>query len=170
MTKEKFNSLTRVQKKRAVCRDIIKSIKSRFYIARQSDYIRLEFKNPNEVYGNENAKQHFSEIQQCTVCAIGSALMSVTKFANRLTFDELEGTSCHADSKKQLRLLGTVFTKQEQTMMEYAFERDECGINMARLPEKTITACIRFGGKYKTPSRRMIAICKNIIKHGTFKP
>lgn len=114
--KTPFNELTKTEKKIAVAKDIINAVKKGLYVPTEGEYVI--FRNLN-VDMDADLKENYKKIETCEVCQMGATLVSITKFANKLTFDEVEGLGTMSDeTDSEVKQLLKVFTKKELTMME----------------------------------------------------
>lgn len=168
---------TRAQQKCIIAHDIINNINAQVYTANRGSYVNMISVTENNKwqdvrYGelaNAGVKENFSKIRSCTVCALGACLMSITKFNNRLTFNELPlGIGWQG---KQLKLLTDIFTPNELAKIEVAFEGkwsyDESNIGRdklsAKLSDKTVNKIMKFHELYNDSEKRLVAIMESII-------
>lgn len=174
MRTEVFNALPRKEKKILVAKDVIKSIKKGLYKAERGLYCDIIV----DVSGEDDVKKNIKEIEKCTVCAIGSAVISITKFANQLTFNDLD----HFEKGGKIgKLLTSVFTPKEIALIEACFET---GNNVyARnayeqdMLDEEIEECRRFSEYYApretfhnaSEEENLLLVIMNIIaKKGRF--
>ena len=100
---------------------------------------------------------------------IGAAILSTTKFKNKLVASDVLGTLY--DDGNAVKLLGTVFSERQRAMMETAFEGQVCGLaEDIYLSDEDAERSVDFGDAIDDTTERMRAICLNIIKNGEFKP
>jgi hypothetical protein len=183
-----FSRLSRAEKRMTIAKDVIAQIKRGKYIAEKGTYIsdittpKLEDSWGSKVEGFEekDVQKNFSKIQSCTVCALGACLMSSTKFANQLVFEDVD--SVDADSmvknEKVNKLFKSLFSPEQLFLIEEAFEGDNEGCSSrvgkmmgARVPKKLLKKSVKFFDESGEDEHRLISIMKNIIKNkGTFKP
>lgn len=167
---DKFNSLTKSEQRVEIAKDIIRSLKAEKYIAQTNTYIISEHLN---VELNEDIRENFDKIENCRCCMLGSCLLSITKYKNKLKFTDITGLYSTGNAWK---LLATVFTPYQALMMETAFEGrggtkvGEDYFNIG-LSDKDEDKCQNFYIDSGGAEKRMIAICSNIIQNrGKFVP
>lgn len=168
---------TKAQKKIIIAQDIIANIHAQIYLAKKGTYVENVTDGIDiqmeEAYNWEYmpVKENFGKIKSCNVCGIGACLMSITKFNNRLNFkDLLLGTNWDTE---QLELLTEIFTPEELTMIELAFEGDwsESNHNIGRddlkvnLSDTKIKKVIQFHELYNDDEARLVAIMESIINN-----
>lgn len=166
---------TREEKKVIISQDIIANVNAQVYIASKGSYVNNVYDIHSNVINTldnlKPVKENWGDIKKCTVCALGACLMSVTKFNNRLNFNELPaGTRWYG---KHLNLLTEIFTAAELAKIEVAFEglwdEDESNIGRdklnAKLSEKTVEKTINFHDLYTTDESRLVGIMQHIIDH-----
>lgn len=174
MTIAKFNKLSVVKQRVAIAEDIIDAIKNKKYIASKGKYLGDVTINGNETLG----KYHQGDIQEtlpvvtkCHVCALGSCIMSITKFKNKLKWKDV-GRTANEIGNNVTDLLATVFTPLQISIIEVMFEGSyEKGLNnlgrdnmkAEELSDDLIEKCIRFKNVYKSDNNRLIAIMQHII-------
>ena len=183
-----FSKLSKPQKRVAIAKDVIAQIKIGRYVANVGAYIdSINFKNDLEMgeMKNKDIQKNFGKIENCTVCAMGACLMSATKFANKLNFRDIGGSTDDLDNKKVKDLFSKLFSPEQLLMIETAFEgegeswNDESRVaydlfNLNKGYFKgsdMLRASDSFGNGYEEDDEKLIAIMQNIIDNkGTFKP
>lgn len=192
-----FSKLSPSQKRVAIARDVLEQIRLGRYVANAGSYIdelvMKDGKERYEMYGKD-IKHNFSKIKSCEVCAMGACLMSITKFENKLNFEDVGNKISDLDKEKTKELFSSLFEPSQLLMIERAFEGDYLGTtvggNIFDLDEydfkKQIAKCEDFFQRFNkeegigydelkeqkrlNQENRMIAIMKNIIRNkGTFK-
>ncbi len=92
----------------------------------------------------------------------------IQRFGSHVNFEN--GTT---ESSIKTRLKG-IFSALQLDMIEAAFEKAVIvnGNALGAYNQPTLKAikCIEFGKQYPKQDERLVAILKNIIKHGSFKP
>jgi hypothetical protein len=189
MTTEQFNALPKNEKAVLVAKDVLAQIKAKKYLPREGHYIHIA----GGYNFNGSIKENFDQIKECTVCALGSMLMSSTHLGNILTTKDINSFPDKNDlkhSEKVTELFASIFTDKQLLLIETAFEGytkfleetkaeikkyyqedfiyQECD---DRYATETLTfdetlACEMFYRKYYTGDKRLNAICRNIIKNG----
>jgi hypothetical protein len=167
------------EQKIVIAQDILKAIEAEQYVAERDGYINIDKTD----IGDLPVKENWDKVKQCTVCQIGACIMSITKYKNVLTFDDLTPFG-HNITANTTDLLASVFTPKEICLMEVMYEgnynnymsnigRDnleadpeEHEIEWAKgvrdkYPGETASAH-SLDENYNT---RMIAICNHIIKY-----
>lgn len=176
MNQKEWNSLTVLEKRVAVAKDIIESVEKDFYIPTEGIYVHYNqnFKTKKEVSLKDVLRK--KQVESCTVCALGSCFLSIIKFQNNYITKELADHNFTLDitSKeqgKERQILRTVFTDYQLGLIESAFERTTTYASRVINDENLIEQTLDFGYQYFDSKERLIAIMKNIIKNqGFFKP
>jgi len=107
----------------------------------------------------------------CTCCAVGAACASAIRLFNQ---DSLNGnleSGFELDGYNDgVKILKKYFLEAQVDLMEAAFER-RTDSHHATAGQDDLLRAIEFGEKHDSDTRRLQAICKNIIKNGgNFKP
>lgn len=167
---EEFKSLSKPEQRVLIAKDVIKQLKLRKYIARESIYVEYI-----PAGGNLDVRSNFDKVDDCHCCALGSCLLSLTKYNNKFTFNDLDNLG-----KPVWKELAKFFTVNQLTLIEYAFEgwykTKEDGVGKCHfnptVEDSELDKCHSFYSIYENDEKqRLIAIMKNIIKNkGTFKP
>lgn len=174
-----FSKLSKPQKRVAIAKDVLQQIKQKKYIAEAERYVsRINFVDAFDSYG-EDIKSNFKKIKDCRVCAMGACLMSATKFANKLNFEDVGHSISDLKNEKVQTLFAEIFSPKQLLLIETAFEGNNGGdkvgeeifeIDSCQYANEKIK-CDKFHDKYDNPQSRMIGIMENIIKNkGEFKP
>lgn len=112
MTIAKFNKLSVVKQRVAIAEDIIDAIKNKKYIASSGRYLGDITINDIKTLGkhyNGDIQETLAKVTECHVCALGSCIMSITKFKNKLKWEDV-GRNADEIGNKVTDLLATVFT------------------------------------------------------------
>lgn len=165
---KKFKSLTRAQQRVLVAKDVIKSLDAKEYKAESGTYCKTRITEKMEKL---DVKENLSLLRPCTVCAIGAALVSSTKFANMLTFNDLADGQDPSSNKASNKLLCSIFPKAQLAMMEACFE----GTSYTAFGNGWDSEKGVIGDEYTTSNpntgKRMRAIFNNVARNnGSFKP
>lgn len=170
---KKFWAMTKPQQRVAVAKDVIKQLNNGFLDAREGVYFRPEF---NEIIEIPQLDKAITQIKKqgghCTVCGIGGCFVSLVRLGDKVETEEIFGVFIEprdsGDDYKMKQLLRKVFTPDQLSMIECAFER-YTGHGDAPYQDRIKAA--QFGRQYSDSKNRLIAIMKNIIKNkGEFKP
>lgn len=177
-----FNALPKATQRVMIAKDVIENLKAKKYIANKGRYVEkvtVKGKLKNEIsISDVNVRDNWKSIDNCLVCGIGSCLMSVTKFKNRLTFGELP-RGIHSFEDKHIKLLKSTFSPNHLTLIEVAFEgyyykqSDNLGRDKmeAEVNQIEISRAKTFANQYEDNNERLEAIMRNIVTNkGTFKP
>lgn len=126
-----------------------------------------------------DAKKHFKEVKECSVCAMGGIMVGLTLRKNSLSLGELNQFD---NEEEKSRKLLDIFTPMQIALIEAAFEgsytrfssrlaRSFYNIQEEDINEKVLAKAIKFYAIYDEDSDRLKAIMKNIIENkGLFKP
>ena len=117
LTKKQFLNVSKEQKAILVATDILKQIKNETYYPEAGVYI-------DDVYHSYNIIDEdypFNNIRHCSVCVIGSSIVSAAKLSGVLDLEDI-GSVLDDFSDDATDLLNSVFTLKEQLIMETCFE------------------------------------------------
>lgn len=186
---------TKKERRIAILKDAIKQIKLNNIVADPGTVVNLSDNIDVYLDGDKDAKPLLIEFfkkkddkkEPCYACARGSLLLCTVHKENDFllsSFDDCGG-SFRKNSITDERLL-KLFSAKQIALMENAFEVDDyisdkegdCmddisyySLNSEVLGNKLAKKSILFGGKYKDPNKRLLAIFKNAVKNeGIFKP
>lgn len=177
-----FAIMTKSQKRVAVAKDVIASLKSGQIKAIQGTWVE-PLRRENFVPENKVGDVEFCDIlnkTKCKCCGLGALFVEAVKRFNKFK------SVADVDHYDVYDYLDKIFSEEQLNMIECTFE---CGLGSTRKSDfkdviyqssysylnsytsKTYDNCIRFGEAFKTPKLRMIAIMQNIVNNnGTFKP
>lgn len=183
VVKREFSDLSVKEQRRRIVLDAIKQINTRKVKVKAGHYMSIIKGNLSE---GEIDTHNFGEglnLQTllkekkkpvCQVCAQGSLFAACVLNVNKVkTNENIQG---HFFQEKKLRKW---FSYLELCMIETAFEGVVIRDNMDTLggegsryvgASKLGKKCITYGRKYSTPKKRLLAILKNILRNGKFKP
>lgn len=172
----KLTDLTERQKRNLrvkVAKDVLEQLKWGFYKAERGVYAELVMKT-NE-YGNDlsletskDLQKQLCNIDSCEVCGIGSVFMSLVRLK-----DSYRPTPCETmgslEDGRMRRLLGKVFSKEQISMIETAFEGRH--VDDFELTDEQYERSVYFA-EYQHPAAQTLRrIMQNIIRNkGTFNP
>ena len=176
ITPAEWKELSAEEKRVAIARDVIASLNKHRYNARQGTYVDEETFND---YPLNTSVQKILEVNnppECTVCALGGCFLSLIKFNNNVTVEEIldmDFTSAGVMRKQ----LGEFFSEEQLGLIETAFEND---IDYARRVDADdlqahkaadFFEIVHDVDGYYDETKLMIAIMQNIIdNNGTFVP
>lgn len=167
---DKFKSLSKAEQRVEIAKDILKQLRAKKYIASRGSYIV----GLTDVDEELDIRSNFDKVQNCQCCALGACLLSVTKYKNKLKFNDVQ--LIMAGDNDSWSLLKEIFTVKQIAILEYMFEGGS-GTKVAEysfqyyLDENTRFKCSSFRYKYDSDDARLKAICKNIINNkGDIKP
>lgn len=174
-----FSKLSQPEKRVAIARDVLLQIKHQKYIANAGAYIKNMTFDGIYINNGEDIKKNFKNIHRCSVCAMGACLLSATKFANKLSFDDIGESIDSLRNDKVRELFASIFSPLQLLMIETAFEGKfsgtRVGVSLFDMNkyehQNELNKCIEFYHNHFNAESRMITIMKNIIKNkGEFKP
>lgn len=192
-----FNSLSPAEQRVVIAQDVIDNVISYKYKAYCGAYVRwisiskkdIGLNCVDSIYYSDDAslsdienldiKSNFDKIKECTVCAMGACLLSITKYKNQLVFNDLKNSDIHKNSKIN-KLFSEIFDPKQLLLIECAFEPDgDNSLSMryardafgAGLTSEESKACESFYHFNIGQNYRLIAIMQNIITNkGIFIP
>lgn len=127
--------------------------------------------------GTDGFQQQFlaGKFPKCSVCGIGSLMLSCILFNNEATYAEVYASGYMGGLANDIHRrtvpggLHKYFSSDQLKLIENAFERGHGAFEYSSVPNKN--RAIAFGNKHGSDIARLIAVMKNIIKHtGTFVP
>jgi hypothetical protein len=195
MTTKQFNELSKDKKAVLVAKDVLAQIAANKYIPNTGAYVRFEY----EIDFEGDIKSNFNKLPQCSVCALGSMLLSCTNLGNVLTTDIISNdTIGHYELKNDdvKELFSSIFSDKQLLMIETSFEGysdwesytisyikdwfkqdfyySEASDRYAddeRLSFEETLDCQALFLKFDSDQERLEAICNNIIRNnGIFIP
>lgn len=113
-----------------------------------------------------------SEKLRCNVCQVGGVMLSTLRFVNDACIklnifsgDFIIDLGTREDKTKKY------FEKSQIRLMELAYEKGKGCYSFLSVKKELGLKAIKFGKKYSSNYKRMVAICKNAVKNnGTFIP
>ena len=169
-----FEQASPAQKRVLIAKDVINLIKSGKITPMTGEWVYPSYKDESD---DESFQKTFlkGNVEDCECCALGSMMLSCTLFKNKVKVNEVNGGAldypnlAHGHRKDVMGFRG-VFPDDQCKLIEIAFE---CGYgyygpgNDGQISDRAV----KFGNKYRTERKRLLAIMNNIVKNkGTFKP
>jgi len=165
--------MTKAQKRVAIAKDVIKQIAARNFRPKGGIYVSLA--KPEAGMGDyettaDKAFFNARKRKPCVVCAKGAMVCSTIRLFNKFS-DSIAALEPSVEN-----VLRRNFGKRMGDMIECAFEQwDFDGYdgheNNHILGKDAVNRSYAFGLKYRSNTKRIIAIMRNIIANkGTFKP
>lgn len=176
---KRFWALPKSEQRIAVAKDVIKQLSTPLFKATSGNYFKVTnlkgfIKEPPSKM-DELLSLFKRKKVQCNVCGIGACFAGLVRLGDKVLSEDIFGINISnydgGNSFEMRILLRKVFTSEQLTLIECAFERETIHEdNTTVLYQKKYKAA-EFGRQYKLDKGRLIAIMKNIIKNkGTFKP
>lgn len=175
LTPVEFRKLTKAQKKVTVAKDVIAQIKAHKYRAETGRYIGdvkigEEYAIAKHITGD--IQKRLPELHHCEVCAVGSCILSITKYENKLKWTDVGRVPSECSSITD-KILTKVFTPNELVLIEVMFEgcytngvdnygKDKLG---GVLTEEAAIKAKLWYNKYPDPEKRLLAIMRRIVKN-----
>jgi hypothetical protein len=156
-----FDKLPKNLQKIFIAKDVIAQIRIGRIKPARDGYINLPF---GGVGDNRSVKDHFDELNGCTVCGLGACLISTIKYKNTLTFDDL--TDAFSTSNRIKSLLLSVFSLRETALIEACFEQGDhqfADKQNYQMDYDEWWRCKDFFNRYRKSYDRLTAIMQNII-------
>lgn len=172
-----FNALPKAKKRVLVAKDILKQIDASEYKPNTGGYIIV---NNSPTNLDAVAKGNMNQLKGCEVCELGACLISISNFANTLTLRDIispstfSSTKAYGNAIRARKLLLSVFSKRQLALLEACFEgcrAPYAEANFKIFVGKEIKIGEKYANQFYSPTSRMIAISKNIIRNkGKFTP
>jgi len=171
-----FRKLTKVKKRVAIAKDVIKQIDAKLLIPEAATYFTPKDHSMFYDYANEELSPFFYT-EKCNACAIGSLFISQIRKEDNFKLDK----DCDIDDERDMRVkLRKYFTPLQLSMIETAYMQNIYFAEKVNLKKYSliITRCKKYRKKNKlkeftTPndSKALKLIMQNLIDNkGTFKP
>lgn len=174
-----FSKLSKPEQRVKVAKDVLLQLKKKTYIASVGKYVVTNDLLEIGLKKEDDIRKNFKKIQQCRCCALGSCLLSITKFKNTLTVGDLGG-GINSYKEKEAKKLFTMFSPQQLLLIENSFEGSPSDSMTMRIGANVFgknttneqdEKCTSFYNRYDNVNDRLVAIMKNIVANkGTFKP
>lgn len=155
--------MTKKEKRIAVAKDALLQLKREVYLATRGVYFDGPLRqNMNLIDDDQQQAKPFllKSEAKCAVCARGAILLSTIRKYNNCTIGALD----LFDESVSYELFGD----EALELMESAFELST--IFVTDSSEEKAYKAVEFGRKHETSHDRLVAILKNIVKNGNFKP
>jgi hypothetical protein len=195
MTTKQFNELSKDKKAVLVAKDVLAQIAANKYMPNTGAYVHFDY----EIDFEGDIKSNFDKLPQCSVCALGSMLLSCTNLVNILTTDIIINDRIgHYELKNDdvKELFSSIFSDKQLLMIETSFEgysdwesytisyikdwfkqdfyyseaSDRYADDERLIFEETLD-CQALFLKFDSDQERLEAICNNIIRNnGIFIP
>lgn len=181
--KDEFKKMSAADKRVAIAKDVIAQINLETYKPQKGTYVDIhETDKANEIDNVDEKPADLMMSQgmvQCTVCAKGAMFMShIRKDAGSCTIEEaqegqdedvIEDRLEDLFGEKQLDLIEAAFEKDDSFYSE-VHEEDCFDDEYNPIDGNVAEKAQKWGRKYTTDQKRLVAIMRNIIKNeGTFK-
>lgn len=165
-----FSKLSKPQQRVRIAKDVLLQLKKKKYIAAEGAYINnTDLMFYSGLSSSDDIQKNFSKIHECRCCALGSCLLSITKFKNTLNVGDVMGKYNFLQKSKKLFKM---FSPKQLLLIENSFEGRPSSDTMTRVGNKVFGAnttrkenieCMAFYYKYPNSNSRLIAIMKNIV-------
>lgn len=161
MKKINFDKLTPEQKRVLIMKDVLLQIEAGKYLPSQGLYfIPLDGPSPTNV-----DQTKVKELGTCFTCALGASILSALRLFNGITLYSQKPGDNYYDTLSGIQKW---FSREQADLIETYFE---CFTNRTVNDYPRTMNMIAFIKKYPTPTERLRAIAKNIIRNkGTFIP
>lgn len=171
ITKEKFNKLSKEDKRIRIIKDVLERLSLKQFKAQYARFV-CNITKPAELESERQLSTILKSPETtCEVCAKGGLFMAYVGIVNsyELGTTGYSGTSNiyrgEEMNSTEMQMLSKIFTKKQLALIETTFERRDFDWN-ARLTEAEIDKCKAFGSKYShNPDELLTAICKNMLKN-----
>lgn len=168
-----FNKLPKQRQRRLILLDVLKQLKSPVVKVQPMTYFIAQFK-PSVL--PQHARKDTIELQNklplmthCEVCAKGALFLSAVTLGNNCQVLNLEEVELGDGQRVFSRTIARYFSQKTLDLAETAFEVSQS--TPYSEPTTPYEHAINFGCKYPDPTKRLIAIIKNMLKNnGVFKP
>lgn len=193
----RFARMTKAQQRVYVCKDLLKQMDSRKFVAEHMTYLQPS-SSGRLLFGDlpltSSAADRFAKIDQCLGCAIGGLLWSLVGQKNEASVGDLSRASRSPSSRaehnagldmlKARVYLASTFSVAQQSLIERTFENftdERAGGALKPISEKQLERLRKFRAKHASPvydrfeqrhaDELFRAILHNMIaNHGTFRP
>lgn len=176
LVNDKFKKATKAEKRVMIAKDVLAQLKTNRYFAESGAWVQefwSEKHNPELRYEDTSVAEAFDakEIQQCSVCALGSLFMSCAVITGKTTLMDLDEERYYLgeliqDNRAISNGLDKIFSKSQLKLIESYFEGNDGYFVKASKDQDRIENFFAF-----EPDIRLKMIMKNIIENkGTFIP
>lgn len=160
---QRFKKLSLSAQRIKVISDVITLLKGKKLIkAKQGTYINLPDNHLSKYDNREQLNTALEAGPRCEVCGIGAIFVTTISLNDQYSVGDA-GMSINRE--EMVDYLRKWFSADQLGLIESAFERSARGQGDADYK------AAEFGNMYPSPTKRLIAICENIIKNkGKFVP
>ena len=178
-----FKAASKSEKRIMVAKDVLQQLKIGKYKSESYTYVDISLKNFDTDFDNQ-FRENFDKIEQCRCCGVGSMILSLTKFNNKFTFNDL-----NKDSNEKIWIeLSKFFSKQQICWVEFAFEgwemdskyqvNNPVGVSgdhldyvITKIDQSEEENLLQWRDKFSNDTIRLTKIMQNIIRNsGNFVP
>lgn len=183
--------MTKAEKRVEIAKDVLKQIKAQKYIAEQGTWVcGVDYDNhigdvlwhakEDGIKTIDAKKDYTDKLTKCYVCALGSLFVSAIDKYNHTKLSTENAHFLTEAKESKINPLLKWFTAKQLFLIESTFEgglggwSDSAGDvfsnkELNRWYEVGENAVERYYDKYPDPTKRLVAIMKNIIRNkGTF--
>ena len=152
----------------AVARDVLKYLDSLEFTT--SNY--LEIPDTLSVPGEGDLKDCVDVVQKgCRVCLLGACLLSKSRLFDEVPLKDLFNhflyhPTRYITDRNTYRLLESVFSRDQMTMMESAFQQDSWFAIQEKVETRLAEDSQDFGSRYDNKADRARAVMENVIANG----
>lgn len=135
MTREQFDALPISERRMLIARDVIENIKAKRIVPKRGQYVNLrDMPTYWKIAASHDVQSNFDKIQQCPACALGSMLISTTKYKDKLNFANIGHRVIVSteDMRYTYGDLAEIFSPEQLERIEVAFEGTWAGDNIGR--------------------------------------
>lgn len=170
ITKKEFAKLSEKEQRIKVAEDVLYRIGINQLKGNAGKFCEYKILPDELVEIKQMSERLKSPDLKCDVCAKGGLFLSYIGIVNNYESPNNVIFAGHRLYSNEMSELKKVFDERQLTMIETAFEGEEFSWNI-NLTSDEYNACYSFYLAYKNDNNeRLIAICKNIVKHGEFNP
>lgn len=178
--------MTNSEKRVAVAKDVLKQLAARKIKASPGVYLHAELKKGapgRESDGGDgyseltgSLQDHLTtKVKRCEVCALGAAFVSYVRLFNKVNIGDETDTYGGAIEGYYSDLGGEINAYRPELQLKRIFSMDQLDLMEAAFEgergPQAYSESFAFYKKYRTPTKRLEGIMRNIIKNkGTFKP
>lgn len=174
ISKARFDKMSPAKQRVSIATDVIARIKARQLFAEQGKFVDMDNININDKTDKKADLKTFFENKNntCEVCAKGALFVCHTAIVNDFKvadFSKRDGSfeKVQAGFKlnsKEMKRLEPIFGKKQLTLIETAFEGSTMNHNI-KITAPELAGCLVIYNRRDDDSKRLTAICGNIIKN-----
>ncbi len=150
-----FQQMSKMEKRVALAKDVIASIKSKKYKVKTGYYLQL-FNTKGGGIKRLSKENYEKEEIQCEVCAIGSLFVS--------NFKQNSSLKITSNDDKMINSLKGIYSENELRLLEYFFEAED----VYDIFDENVTIhgkVYDFYREYMNSESRLLAMMENIISN-----